>query len=160
MHTAYDAKNLKYIEQHCRCGSPDPLHSHTTPCAVHLNRILSRRPSPETKRVSVEETVDVRGNHYGHPYFHFSKTVGMLNEQGYCRRDMTTGEIHELEVDDWPRMMITDKLARSHHDRSYAENFHDIEGYAKCWRLVQDFLSIVARKLKGEDEPYVREGEA
>lgn len=136
MDTAFGPDYVGVIEQHCICGSPDPLHSHTAGCVQQLLPHLKKAKEADLKRVSIEETIEARQNHYGHPFYHFSKTVGMLNAQGYCRRDSATGEIHELTPDDWPRIMITDKLARSHHDREYDENFHDIEGYSKCWRLV------------------------
>ncbi len=90
----------------------------------------------EVKRVSVEETTADRQARYGPPKEHFLRTVTMLNALGF-RRLMDDKFPGQLQPDDWPVIMIADKLSRAHHDRDFGDNFHDIAGYVRTWEMLK-----------------------
>ena len=66
---------------------------------------------------------------YGHPRDHFKKTIGLVNAMlsDYLKKP--------LESEQWPKIMICDKLARSMN--SYKrDNMADIAGYAQTHEMV------------------------
>lgn len=71
-----------------------------------------------------------RQSKYGHPRVHFRRTVALLNAVGFERHD------RPLTPEDWPTIMILDKIARSCVDVELEDNPVDVEGYARCWRIL------------------------
>ena len=71
-----------------------------------------------------------RQQDYGHPKEHFARTVGMLNAAFTKKITIRLqGGLPPFEIEDWPVIMILDKVARlmNNHKR---DTVRDIAGYA------------------------------
>ncbi len=141
----------EYESEQDDCDDPkwDEARSIYTECKEAHNpypgEIIMKDPRPivsgatfeaDLQRISVEETTKDRQKRYGPPREHFQRTVTMLNALGF-RRLQDDKMPAQLQVDDWPVIMIIDKLSRAHHDRDFEDNFHDIAGYVRTWEMLR-----------------------
>lgn len=103
-----------------------------------MNRELALRAQGDDKRPQptiLDEAQDIVYNNreklYGHPREHFARTIGMINAQF----------AHKLKepfvVDDWPIMMILDKVARNFGEYKRDVSI-DIAGYAATLDRLQE----------------------
>ena len=67
-----------------------------------------------------------RERNYGPPKEHFARTVGLIN--AYLGDRLRA----PLTVQDWPVIMILDKLARLGGPGADRDNLVDVAGYARC----------------------------
>lgn len=76
-----------------------------------------------------------RPSQYGHPREHFKRTVALVNAH-------FAHKLREpLVVDDWPVLMILDKLARLAH-RGQRDSLVDVAGYARTLEMVQEARAV------------------
>jgi hypothetical protein len=90
--------------------------------ANDVERLEGRDDTP--RGAMLREVVDItneRGRSYGPPAEHFARTIGMINALYGT----------SFKPEDWPKMMILDKLARD-AERPKDDNCKDIAGYAGC----------------------------
>jgi hypothetical protein len=90
----------------------------------------------ETKKLT-----DSRGGQYGHPNKHFPTTQGMYKIWIERRLDAETNADSTLPKDqllavNHAAYMILDKLARAANNPMLADNWDDIQGYARCAKMV------------------------
>ncbi len=85
-------------------------------------------PKGQIRVELLRECADVvakRGETYGPPHEHFSRTVGLINV-------LFADKLREpLIPSDWAQFMILDKLARE-QEVTKRDNAMDIAGYAGC----------------------------
>lgn len=92
----------------------------------------------------IQDTLKDRQSTYGPPNEHFARTVALLNAAGFRRFNTGTKLFEELTIEDWPQIMIYDKLARAANDPRFLDNPHDIAGYGECWKTL-----ITGEKIDG-----------
>ena len=78
------------------------------------------------------KAVEDRRTRYGPPNEHFARTIGMLNA-------LFAHKLREpLVVEDWPAMMMIDKLARRSESPDNLDHLIDIAGYARTAELLHE----------------------
>lgn len=92
----------------------------------------------------IKDTLIDRQATYGPPKEHFARTIILLNAARFRRYNPRTKIFEELTIEDWPQIMILDKLARAQNDPRFLDNPHDIAGYAECWKTL-----ITGEKIDG-----------
>ena len=96
-----------------------------------LRQAVPAKPSEavsESERLLAEasEAVRDRRRRYGPPTEHFRRTVGAINA-------IFAHKLREpLTEEDWPQIMLLDKLAR-HQEQPQRDNPVDAAGYSACW---------------------------
>jgi hypothetical protein len=80
---------------------------------------------------NIKEITDERQATYGPPQEHFARTVAILNTLGFRRYG------RELDITDWPQIMIADKLARACNSPHFKDHRKDVQGYAWAWGMVE-----------------------
>lgn len=97
----------------------------------------------------MSELTEERGERYGHPSDHFTRTVAIIGivfgEKRMC----------DLTRQDWPVIMQCDKLARYAETLDDDDSQADIGGYSETWFMakeppsgvLQRILAAVFRKL-------------
>lgn len=89
-----------------------------------------------SKKTILDEARDIvydgeRERAYGHPIKHFGRTIGMINA-------LLAHKLREpLSLEDWARIMICDKLARSMNGYK-RDHARDCAGYAATWARVSE----------------------
>lgn len=73
---------------------------------------------------------DSRGEDYGHPRDHFSRTLSLAR---IVLGDQTT--LGELRDEDWAVLMVCDKLARWSETKEHRDSIADVAGYAECYLM-------------------------
>lgn len=75
---------------------------------------------------TAKQTITERRATYGPASEHFKRTIGAINA-------IFAHKLREpFTEDDWPQIMILDKIAR-HQEQPKADNKVDTAGYAACW---------------------------
>lgn len=73
-----------------------------------------------------------RSGNYGPPDEHFARTIGALNA-------IFAHKLREpFTVDDWPQIMLIDKIARNQGSAKISDTPLDAMGYSACWAVVQE----------------------
>lgn len=131
---AWDAVKARYEDMHQRIASP-PAEENQRPrvfCAAAPTTAADAFPSPaESLLRTAADTVRERRATYGPPTEHFRVTVGLLNA-AFTERLKARLEAGEppFRVDDWPIIMILDKIARDTGPRQSLDTPVDLAGYA------------------------------
>ena len=86
----------------------------------------STQPPAADMLDKTKATITDRRATYGPPTEHFSRTIGMLNALFAHKLRVP------LTVEDWPQIMMCDKMAR-HQGKPIEDNPVDCAGYAACW---------------------------
>lgn len=102
--------------------------------------------------MDIERTLQERGERYGD----FTVHAALAQDLQLCLRSADAWDYRLTPVQRQALMVITDKIARIlTGDPNYADNWHDIQGYAK---LVEDRLPPVspahAAPVDADDIPF------
>lgn len=94
--------------------------------ADRLKAATSRSESAPVFLYDAARVVAERRSAYGPPTSHFAKTIALVNV-------LLRHKLREpLSIEDWPQIMICDKLAREQSSHKQ-DNLTDIAGYTACW---------------------------
>ena len=80
----------------------------------------------------MSELVSERGSQYGAPAEHFARTTAILA--------IVFGDkpMSELRPQDWPVVMVCDKLARFAETLDHPDSIADIGGYSETWFMARE----------------------
>lgn len=128
--------------QHCKTGCDNgakckPVEETAQP---RSGGYMAMEDNATSVVIETKSLTDERGKHYGHPAKHFSCTQGMYNEWLGRRIDAMKGKpLADGMIEDALRhsvYMILDKLSRAANNPMHQDNFDDIQGYARCAKMI------------------------
>lgn len=113
------------------CGLP-AYCAHLLAAGATLVEALLEQPSDQETILEEAQRLVYgdRAKAYGHPRLHFRRTIGSLNALGFRRLTPDDSGIRELVEQDWPDILITDKMARRANSPEKRDHLTDIAGYA------------------------------